>query len=71
MTDNQEPATCNLQPLLDQMRLRIVRKVWGAIDDVVDQAVFASFFGRHETVAVGVFLEPLERLAGVLAGRSR
>ena len=36
------------------------------LDDVIDEAVFGGFFGRHEAVAVGVFLDLFERLAGVL-----
>ena len=45
--------------------LGIDRKRRGAIDDVIDQSVLASLFGPHEAVAVGVFLQLLERLAGV------
>ena len=45
--------------------LGIDRERRSAIDDVVDQAVLAGLFGAHEAVAVGVFLELLERLAGV------
>src|SRR5262249_52766432 len=36
------------------------------VHDVVDQPVFARLLGRHEAVAVGILLEPLERLPGVL-----
>src|SRR4051794_35725804 len=37
-----------------------------ALDDVIDQAVLPGLLGRHEAVAVGVFLEPFQGLAGVL-----
>src|SRR5208337_5325481 len=60
VVSSQQPATTSRS-----QALRVDRKDWGAIDDVIDQAVIASLFGTHETVAVGVFLQPLERLARV------
>ena len=35
-------------------------------DHLVDEAIFQRFLGRHEFVAVGVFLDHLERPAGVI-----
>ena len=36
------------------------------IDHLVDQAILSRLSGRHEKVAVGVFLNPIEGLAGAL-----
>ena len=65
VVSDRQPATSNHATTSRSDAFRIDRKVRGAIDDVIDQAVLASLFGTHETVAVGVFLQPLERLAGV------
>src|SRR3989475_6922128 len=35
-------------------------------DHFVDQTVFLGFARAHEVVAIGVFLDPIERLPGVL-----
>src|SRR5688500_14646663 len=35
-------------------------------DDVIDYPVFLPLVGRHDVVALGVFLDPLERLPGVV-----
>src|SRR5262249_32004913 len=43
----------------------IGRERWGTVDHVINQTVFAGFFWPHEAVAVGIFLEFLQRLAGV------
>src|SRR3990167_11226088 len=37
-----------------------------AVDDLVDEAVLLRLVRRHEVVPVGVFLDFVERLAGVL-----
>ena len=36
------------------------------LDDLIDEAIFGRFFGRHKAVAVGVFLDLVERMASVL-----
>ncbi len=36
------------------------------VKHLVDEAVFERFFGRHEVIAVGVSLDPFERLSGAL-----
>src|SRR5439155_521036 len=36
------------------------------VDHFVDQAVPDGFLGAHEAVAVGVLLDPVQRLAGVV-----
>ena len=36
------------------------------IDHLVDQAILSRLSRRHEKVAVGVFLNPIQRLAGAL-----
>ncbi len=40
-------------------------------EDLVDEAVLLGLAGAHEVVALGVGLDPLDRLAGVLGAGSR
>ena len=47
-------------------RVRVQRDRRLAVDDLVDQAVGAGFLGRHEAVAIGILLQPLEGLPRVL-----
>src|SRR3954463_15861649 len=54
-------------PLLGAGRTALVGDLAGAADDVVDEAVVLGLLGGEPAVPVGVGLDLLERLAGVLA----
>ena len=63
------PGTCVAGSLLLVVRsFSLDRRL---LEDVVDQAVGLGLFGGHEEIAVGVFGDALDRLAGVAAPGSR